>query len=246
MVASVIEELSPKDERTKLLREKLTIIQEAQVSAVSAGFAAASNLQLLRRDALLRNFNFQPQVLSAVLTAPFEGYHVVGPEPKVLQSHVRAIRQADRMTGSSVTFAKQKEVKTSTKTSSKKTAPRPSVFDRLGSPPSTTQRTVTQEPPFSSWRRKGPSTTLPRKQEVWQAFFIFRNQTTLTGPRWGLAWQTLARTGGVCWATAGPPASSRTGWALHSSNDLSSLIKASVSGPGTADMTFSRPSMPCR
>ena len=61
MVASVIEELSPKDERTKLLREKLTIIQEAQVSAVSAGFAVASNLQLLRRDALLRNFNFQPQ-----------------------------------------------------------------------------------------------------------------------------------------------------------------------------------------
>ena len=150
MVASVIGELSSKDERTKLLREKLAIIQEAQVSAVSAGFAAASNLQLLRQDALLKNFNFQPQVLSAVRTAPFEGYHVVGPEPKVLQNRVRAIRQTDRMAGSSVTFAqKQKEPKTSTKvTSSKKTAPRPSVFDRLGSPPSTTQRTVTQEPPF--------------------------------------------------------------------------------------------------
>ena len=148
MVASVIEELSPKDERSKLLREKLTIIQEAQVSEVSAGFAAASNLQLLRRDALLRNFTFQPPVLSAVRTAPFEGHHVVGPEPKVLQAWVRAIKQADRMTGTSVTFARQKEVKTSTKTSSKKTAPRPSVFDRLGSPTSTTQRTVTQEPPF--------------------------------------------------------------------------------------------------
>ena len=148
MVVSVIEELSPKDERSKLLREKLAIIQEAQVSAVSAGFAAASNLQLLRRDALLRNFNFQPPVLSAVRTAPFEGHHVVGPEPKVLQARVRAIRQADHMTSSSVTFARQKEVKTSTKTSSKKTAPRPSVFDRLGSPTSSMQRTVTQEPPF--------------------------------------------------------------------------------------------------
>ena len=136
--------------RTKLLREKLTIIQEAQVSAVSAGFARASNLQLLRRDALLKNFNFQPQVLFAVRTAPFEDYHVVGPEPKVLQSRVRAIRQADRMAGLSVTFAKQKESKTSMKTSSKKTAPRPSVFDRLGSPPSATQRTVTQEPPFQA------------------------------------------------------------------------------------------------
>ena len=76
MVTSVIEELSAKDERTKLLREKLPIIQEAQVSAVSA---AASNLQLLHRDALLKNFNFQPKVLAAVWTAPFEGYHVVGP-----------------------------------------------------------------------------------------------------------------------------------------------------------------------
>ena len=121
-------------------------------------YAAASNLQLLRRDALLKNFNFQPQVLSAVRTAPFEGYHVVGPEPKVLQSRVRAIRQADRMAGSSVTFAKQKEVKTSTKTSSKKKAPRPSVFDQLGSPPSTTQRTVTQEPLF----RAGAGRARPR------------------------------------------------------------------------------------
>ena len=100
------------------------------------------------------NFNFQPPVLSAVRTAPFEGHHVVGPEPKVLQARVRAIRQADRMTGSSVTFARQKEVKTSTKTSSKKTAPRPSVFDRLGFPPSTTQRTVTQEPPFPAGARR--------------------------------------------------------------------------------------------
>ena len=84
MLASVIEELSAKDERTKLLREKLAIIQEAQVSAVSAGFAAASNLQLLRHDALLKNFGIQPQVLSTVRTAPFEGSHVLGPEPKEL------------------------------------------------------------------------------------------------------------------------------------------------------------------
>ena len=74
-MASVIEKLSPKDERSILLWEKLAIIQEAQVSAVSADFAAASNLQLLRRDALLKNFGFQPQVLSSVRTAPFEGNH---------------------------------------------------------------------------------------------------------------------------------------------------------------------------
>ena len=102
MVASVIEELSPKDERTKLLREKLAIIQEAQVSAVSAGFATASNLQLWHRDALLKNFGYQPQVLSTMITAPFEGSRVLGPEPKALQNRVRTIRQVDRMAGSSV------------------------------------------------------------------------------------------------------------------------------------------------
>ena len=47
IVVSVIEELSPKDDWTKLLREKLAIIQEAQVSAVSAGFAAVSNAVML-------------------------------------------------------------------------------------------------------------------------------------------------------------------------------------------------------
>ena len=114
MVASVIEELSPKDQRSKLLREKLAIIQEAQVSAVSAGFAAASNLQLLRRDGLLKNFGFQPQVLSTVRTAPFQGSQILGPEPKELQNRVRAIRQAYRIAGSSVTFV-QKPKETSTK-----------------------------------------------------------------------------------------------------------------------------------
>ena len=178
MVASVIEELSFKDERSKLIREKLAIIQEAQVSAVSAGFAAASNLQLLRRDALLKNF--QPQVLSSVRTAPFEGSHVVGPEPKVLQNHVCAIRQADRMAGSSVTFDQKNREPASTKvTSSKKTAPRPSVFDRLGSPTSTPQRTVTQESPFRADARRACSRPFQGSKKSGKA-----SSSTSTRQRW--------------------------------------------------------------
>ena len=151
MVASVISELSPRDERTKLLKEKLVVIQEAQVAAMSSGFAATSNLQLLRRDALLKNFGFQPQVLSMVRTALFEGSHVVGLDPKVLQQCVRNIRHANRMSGSSVTFQKAtKEATTSQvtkKTPKVKTQQaRTSVFDRLGfiSQP-TIQRTITQD-----------------------------------------------------------------------------------------------------
>ena len=118
----------------------------------------ASNLQLLRRDALLKNFGFQPQVFSTMRTAPFEGLHVLGPEPKVLQSTVRTIRQADRMVGSSVTFAQRhRDSKSSAKaTSSKKSTSRTSVFDRLGSPTATaTQRTVIQEPPFRAGAVRG-------------------------------------------------------------------------------------------
>ena len=37
MVTSVISELSPRDERTKLLKEKLAVIQDAQVAAMSSG-----------------------------------------------------------------------------------------------------------------------------------------------------------------------------------------------------------------
>ena len=159
MVASVIEELSPKDQRSKLLCEKLAIIQEAQVSAVSTGFAAASNLQLLQQDALLKNFSFQPQVLSTVKTAPFQGPHVLGPEPKVLQNRVRTIRQADRMAGSSVTFVeKPRESKISTKatSSTKKSQARSSVFVQLGSPVATTvQRTVIQQQPFRASADRG-------------------------------------------------------------------------------------------
>ena len=148
MVASVIEELFPQGWTHK------TSLGEAGHNSRGTSFRGVCRLCSRVEPAVASSrcppeeLQLPAQVLSAVWTAPFEGCHVVGPEPKVLQNRVRAIRQADRMAGSSVTFAqKQKKPKTSTK-SSKKTAPRPSVFDRLGSPPSTTQRTVMQEPPF--------------------------------------------------------------------------------------------------
>ena len=104
-------------------------------------------------DALLKNFGFQPQVLSTVRTAPLEGSHVLGPEPKVLQNRVRAIRQADRMAGSSVTFTqKHRESKSSMKvTSSRKTAFRTPAFDQPGSP------TATRE----EWHRSRPFQLAP-------------------------------------------------------------------------------------
>ena len=70
----------------------------------------------------------------------------------------RTSEQADRMAGASVTFAlKHRETKSRAKaTSSRKIVSRTSVFDRLGSPAATTtQRTVTQEPPFRAGAGRG-------------------------------------------------------------------------------------------
>ena len=222
MVASVIEELSPKDERSKLLREKLTIIQEAQVSAVSAGFAAASNLQLLLRTApLWLVLNQRSFKLGS------------GPSDKLI------VWQAHQWLSPS----------------RKKSRPARRRHPRrrlLGLP------CLTSWAPLHPQRRGRSNRSRPfelaperpvhdpsKEARSLASLLLLPQPRNVDGPRWGLAWQTLPRTGGVCWATAGPPASSRTGWALHSSNDLSSPIKASVSGPGTADKTFSKPSMPC-
>ena len=208
----------------------------------------ASSLQLLCRDALLKNFRFQPQVLSTVRTAPFESSRVLGPEPKVLQNTLRTIRQVDWMAGSSFTFAQRhRDSKSSRKAmSSKKTTSRTSVFDRLGSPTATTtQRTVTQEPPFRAGAA-GESVTDPilTTARSLASFLRLPQPINVDGSQVG-AWQTLPHTGWVCWATAGPPALLRMGWAVHSSNDISSPISASAFGPETAVRTSSKPSMSC-
>ena len=87
-----------------------------------------------------------------------QGFACSGSRAKVLQNTVKTIRQADRMAGSSVMFAQRhRDSKSSTKVmSSKKTTSRTSVFNRLGSPTATTtQRTVTQEPPFRAGAGRG-------------------------------------------------------------------------------------------
>ena len=62
------------------------------------------------------------------------------------------------MAESSVTFAQRHRDSSTKATSSKKTTSRTSVFDRMGSPTvTTTQRTVTQEPPFCAGAVRGTS-----------------------------------------------------------------------------------------
>ena len=213
MVASVIEELSPKDERSKLLREKLAIIQEAQVSAVSADFASASNLQLLRRDALLKNFGFQPQVLSSVRMAPFERNHVVGPKPKVLQT---VYVPSGKLTWWQARLWLSPRSIESPRPARKWRHPRRRLLElqsltAWGPRPPRLRALRTQEPPFRAGAGRARPRPFQGSKKSGKA-----SSSTSTRQRWrvpggGSPGRLLPRTGGVCWATARPPASSRTG-----------------------------------
>ena len=69
MLDTVISELSPKDSRTKHLKEQLAIVQEAQVGALNAAYGTASNLQLVRRDAALKPMHFSAEVVAGLGTS---------------------------------------------------------------------------------------------------------------------------------------------------------------------------------
>ena len=154
MVASVIEELSPKDQRSKLLREKLAIIQEAQISTVSAGLRPHSTFSFY---SLLKNFGFQPQVLSTVRTAPFQGSHILGPDPKELQNRVRPSgKLTEWLAHLWHLFRNPKRQACKGHHLPGRTSPGPLVFDRLGSLIITTaQRTATQDQPFRAGAGRG-------------------------------------------------------------------------------------------
>ena len=63
------------------------------MAAVSSVFAASSNLQLMRRNSLLRNFQFQQTAFSVVRTAPLEGSHVRVPEQDAENQEVAAFHR---------------------------------------------------------------------------------------------------------------------------------------------------------
>ena len=92
----------------------------------------------------------------------------------------------------------------SKKTSTVKTQQtRTSVFDRLGSSnqPLTIQRTRSPFVPALSQR-------IPPSKYLWSRPGSSSRQT-LTGYRWGLAWQALLTSGKACGGPAGPPTLSR-------------------------------------
>ena len=145
------------------------------------------------------------------MTVKFEGPHVLGPELKVLQNRVWAIRQADRMAGSLVTFVqKPKETKITTKvtSTSRRNQSRASVFDCLGSPATTTvQRTVTQEQPFRAGANRGArhrpypdqDRRLGRLLQLPQSDVVDRVQVGARLADFAPQWRSLL---GTCWATS--------------------------------------------
>ena len=132
MMGSVIAELVPEDQMSAGLVERLRIIQEAQVGAMAASVAVASNLQLVRRDAVLKHMNLPQSTISRARTAPFVGTHVLGPEPKEFARILSDMKKEDALlSGKSGHFATPAPKKQRTQPPAG-SASQSSVFRRLG------------------------------------------------------------------------------------------------------------------
>ena len=202
MVASVISKLSSKDERTKLLKEKLAVIQEAQVAAMSSGFAAAFNLQLLRRDALLKNFGFQ-HVLRGHMSLD-----------QNLRYFSNVCVTSDTRTGcQDLQSLSRRRLKKLPHPKSAKRRQRP----RHNRPDKSTHHSEdhhTGDAVLSCRVRPGrPSTSqcVPPSQAFWSNPGS-SSRPTLKWHRWGLAWQALPLSGEACSGPVGPPTQSRKEW----------------------------------
>ena len=68
----------PKEHRTKIVQEQVRILHKSN-KAVSAAVAAASNLQLMRRDVALLQLQLEDVHMEHARTAPFHGNNLVGP-----------------------------------------------------------------------------------------------------------------------------------------------------------------------
>ena len=85
LVASILEYI-PKAHCTKIVQEHVQILHK------SSNKAAASNLQLMRRDVALRQLQLEDVHIERARTAPFYGNNLVGPNVAAFDEKIFAIR----------------------------------------------------------------------------------------------------------------------------------------------------------
>ena len=81
LVASILKYIL-EEARDKVVHEQVRIMHKSLQKAIASATAAASNLQLIRRDVALGQLQLQDEHIVRARTAPFQGHSLVGPEPQ--------------------------------------------------------------------------------------------------------------------------------------------------------------------
>lgn len=136
----------------------MKLYAEMASKSCTGALAAASNLQLVRRDAALSSLNLRPEILSRARTAPFTGSSIIGPKPDEFDERLYRAQERASVQGSSPLFKIPV-----------KPARRP-VSTRLGPPPSTTTsqpfRNRSQGTPASAGSGSSGGRRAPRRKRT--------------------------------------------------------------------------------
>ena len=149
LVSSILRQI-PEEARTPVLREQVQIMGQASRRCVTAAAAAAANLQLVRRDAVLHSHNLKEEYCSRARVAPFTGANVIGPNPREFNETLMTLKTEQNLHQGLTTHFKI-PLKTAPKTLQRK-----SVHQRLG--PSSSD---TRQPFRAREQRSSTSTAAP-------------------------------------------------------------------------------------
>ena len=89
LVVSILQCI-PEEARSKVVQEQVRIMHKSSQKAIASSMAAASNLQLIRRDVALGQG--QDKHISRARTAPFLGQSLVEPEPQKFDEKIFTMR----------------------------------------------------------------------------------------------------------------------------------------------------------
>ena len=86
-------EYIPNENKTKIVQEQVKIMAKASRKGVSSAVAAASNLQLIRRDVALGNLRLKDDHVARARTAPYHGKNLLRPNIKEFDAKIFAMRE---------------------------------------------------------------------------------------------------------------------------------------------------------
>ena len=129
LVAPILKYI-PEEAKDKVVQKKVMIMHKSLHKAIASAMAAASNLQLIRKDVALGQLDLQNEHIARTRTAPFHGHSLVSPKPEKFDEKIFNMRDQQALHRGLTSHFKISE-KPAPKSSMQS---RPSVHQRLGPP----------------------------------------------------------------------------------------------------------------